>query len=106
MFKRFLAAAIFLGGVSLATAGVSTAPIAGCQQSDPSTACSSVPGAEAAAVPDWQKELEKAQKTNAACQAEIDKFCEGVQVGEGRIEACLKANKKKLSKKCRSAQGL
>jgi hypothetical protein len=36
----------------------------------------------------------------------VEKFCEGVQVGERRIEDCLKANKKKLSKECRKAQGL
>jgi len=50
--------------------------------------------------------MEQARQEGEACQAEVEKFCEGVQVGEGRIEACLKANQKKLSKACRKSLGL
>jgi hypothetical protein len=35
-----------------------------------------------------------------ACQADIDKLCQGIQPGEGRILACLKTNKAKVSQPC------
>jgi hypothetical protein len=53
--------------------------------------------------PAWEAELKKVRDAQEACQKEIDQFCEGVQVGEGRIEACLKKHKSKLSKNCRKA---
>jgi hypothetical protein len=54
--------------------------------------------------PAWQAELDQTIKNNAACKKDIEAFCEGVQVGEGRIENCLKAHRKKLSKACRDVQ--
>ena len=54
----------------------------------------------------WQAELEKTQKAWDACQGDVDKFCEGIQVGEGRLKNCLKAHKAKLSCQCKAAQGL
>lgn len=36
-----------------------------------------------------------------ACHEDIEKRCKGVEPGEGRLGECLKANKAKLSKKCR-----
>ncbi|OGR93586.1 MAG: hypothetical protein A2992_05605 [Elusimicrobia bacterium RIFCSPLOWO2_01_FULL_59_12] len=70
---------------------VSSAPAAGCLSSATAVgAC-------------WEKELEKVRQAGEACQADIDAFCEGIQVGEGRLEACLKAHKRKLSKKCRES---
>lgn len=38
-----------------------------------------------------------------ACKGDIATLCAGVQPGEGRIRACLRANKEKLSDGCRSA---
>lgn len=39
----------------------------------------------------------------AACQADVSKFCAGVQPGGHRITACLRQNKGKLSQECRDA---
>ena len=38
-----------------------------------------------------------------ACQADISSLCAGIQPGGGRIRACLRQNKDKLSQGCRSA---
>jgi hypothetical protein len=38
-----------------------------------------------------------------ACKADADALCRGVQPGEGRIRACLRANREKLSQPCRDA---
>ncbi len=38
-----------------------------------------------------------------ACKADIDSFCAGVKPGEGRIVACLKENRDKLSEDCKTA---
>src|SRR5258708_383447 len=91
--------------VSIGTGGLARAVETAVPQSTASTegACTSS-GTSAGAC--WQAELGKVQSANAACQAEIDQFCEGIQVGQGRIENCLKAHKKKLSPKCKTAQGL
>ena len=35
-----------------------------------------------------------------ACHADVEKFCQGVKPGEGRIIACLKNNSSKLSSEC------
>jgi len=37
------------------------------------------------------------------CQADLDKYCEGVEVGGGRVNRCLSDNHDKLSKTCRTA---
>ena len=37
------------------------------------------------------------------CDADIDKFCGKVEMGEGRILACLDKNSKKISKRCNQA---
>lgn len=34
------------------------------------------------------------------CRADVEKFCQGVQPGEGRIIACLKNNSSSLSSGC------
>lgn len=41
-----------------------------------------------------------ASKGVKACHEDIERFCKDVIAGEGRLGACLKANRKKLSKKC------
>jgi Golgi apparatus protein 1 len=43
-----------------------------------------------------------ARAAEGACQADIDKLCQGVQPGEGRILACLKTNKAQVSKPCQA----
>ena len=72
----------------------STVPLQACQDAS-QAACTSPPA--------WQAELELAQKSWSACQKEIEQFCEGIQVGEGRLEHCLKSNQKKLSPACRKS---
>ncbi len=42
----------------------------------------------------------------AACAADAQKFCAGVQPGGGRIVACLKEHKDSLSDQCKQAAGL
>ena len=42
----------------------------------------------------------------AACAADAQKFCSGVQPGGGRVVACLKEHKDELSDKCKQAAGL
>lgn len=38
-----------------------------------------------------------------ACKADVTTLCQGIQPGGGRIKACLKSNKDKLSPTCKSA---
>ena len=37
------------------------------------------------------------------CDADLDKFCSGVAVGEGRLMECLDKNSSKISKRCTQA---
>jgi len=39
----------------------------------------------------------------AACKQDAQTFCQGVKQGEGRIAACLKANREKVSDGCKTA---
>jgi hypothetical protein len=34
------------------------------------------------------------------CHEAVEKFCSGVKPGDGRVHACLNANKEKLGPKC------
>jgi len=84
----------------------STAQAGQCLQQhtvDLSTACRQ---AVTPARPEWQRELEKTEKKWNACREDVDKYCEGIQVGDNRLVACLKAHRKKLTPACRKAQGL
>jgi hypothetical protein len=38
-----------------------------------------------------------------ACKADTQALCQGIQPGEGRMRACLRANREKLSQPCRDA---
>ncbi len=38
-----------------------------------------------------------------ACKADVTTLCQGIQPGGGRIRACLRANKDRLSDGCKSA---
>ena len=40
---------------------------------------------------------------HGACKADAEKLCSGVQPGGGRILACMKANKDKLSDACKAS---
>ncbi len=37
---------------------------------------------------------------HSSCRPDVEKFCKGVQPGEGRIAQCLKENEKDLSSSC------
>lgn len=37
------------------------------------------------------------------CEKDLNKYCAAVEVGEGRLLACLDKNKKKVSKRCNRA---
>ncbi len=39
----------------------------------------------------------------AACKADVDKFCASEPRGQGKIRACLEANKDKLAPECKTA---
>lgn len=41
-----------------------------------------------------------ASKGLSACHDDIERLCRDVEPGDGRLGACLKENRKKLSKKC------
>ena len=45
--------------------------------------------------------LNEARADVEKCLPDVQKFCAGIQPGEGRIEACLQANERKLSAVCR-----
>jgi hypothetical protein len=38
-----------------------------------------------------------------ACKADIEKYCQGIHPGGGRIRVCLKSNKDRLSEGCLTA---
>ncbi len=42
-----------------------------------------------------------ASKGVEACHADIERWCKKIKPGDGRLGACLKANAKKLSKRCK-----
>jgi hypothetical protein len=42
-------------------------------------------------------------EVRAACEADIQKFCAGVQPGGGRIRACMRQHKDELSDGCKQA---
>jgi hypothetical protein len=37
----------------------------------------------------------------AACKADVEKLCGGVQPGDGKIKACMKEHRKELSEGCK-----
>ena len=39
----------------------------------------------------------------AACKADVDKLCPGIQPGSGRIVGCLKQNEAQMSAACKEA---
>jgi hypothetical protein len=41
----------------------------------------------------------------AACKADVEKLCSGVQPGGGRIAGCLKQNEAQVSAACKDAIG-
>ncbi len=49
---------------------------------------------------EFRKAGEKLDEFAGACQADIEKLCSTVAIGEGRILACLKQNKTQVSETC------
>jgi hypothetical protein len=47
-----------------------------------------------------QTTADRLKEAVTACQGDIDKFCGKTQPGQGRIAACLAANKTSVSKNC------
>ncbi|MFZ1108449.1 MAG: cysteine rich repeat-containing protein [Rhodomicrobium sp.] len=45
---------------------------------------------------------EKAHRL-AACKADVEKFCASEPRGQGKVRACLEANKDKVSPECKTA---
>jgi len=43
------------------------------------------------------------QAVRQACHADVQKFCQGIRPGQGRIRACLRSNKDRVSDGCKSA---
>src|SRR5437870_2012488 len=84
----------------------SASAVGACQESGGCPAAVSSSAAVVSSTPTWRLELQKTQVSKDACQADIDQFCEGVQVGQGRLKKCLKAHRSKLSLTCRTAEGL
>ena len=42
----------------------------------------------------------KLEKIKEACQSDADKFCKGIQPGDGRFAACLKSHESELAPAC------
>lgn len=38
-----------------------------------------------------------------ACKADIEKFCAGIEHGEGKVRACLEEHKDEVSEACKKA---
>jgi len=49
-----------------------------------------------------RSKLEQVQK---ACSGDAQKFCKGVEKGEGRILSCLMQHKAELSQECKASMG-
>ena len=43
------------------------------------------------------------RNVRSACDADVKKFCAGVQPGEHRVANCIKENQSKLSQPCKDA---
>lgn len=106
---------ILIGLLSLITAGLavaapapyitsSTSTIVSTEPTHGNGQCTDKPDAPCSSEPTWRQQLEQAKSSWGACEEDVNRFCEGVQVGEGRIEACLKEHHAKLSKACRTSQ--
>jgi hypothetical protein len=103
--KSLLAFFLTIGYVQL-TAADTPIPAGACVEG--STGCDAVtststPVPVSTGTPTWQKQLEQVKQSSQACEKEVDRYCEGIQVGHGRIENCLKAHRKQLSKHCRDS---
>lgn len=47
--------------------------------------------------------LAAVEHVKTQCQGDLNKFCDGVEVGGGRVYRCLSNNKDKLNKSCSAA---
>jgi hypothetical protein len=57
-----------------------------------------------ASVVEFRNAAENLGAFVAACQADVDKLCSTVPVGEGRVLDCLEKNKKAVSARCNKAR--
>lgn len=39
----------------------------------------------------------------AVCRADVQRFCQGIRPGQGRIRACMRSNQDRISQACRDA---
>ena len=109
MIRKFIIALMFLTAGSAGAADIASSTTT--MTSPASAMAADQVCEESAQTPcppstNWEQELERAKSSWGACESDIQTFCEGIQVGEGRIEKCLKAHRRKLSKECRKAQSL
>ena len=68
----------------------------------PAASAPATPGAPVAATPADAAKHEHAgrEKFRAACGADIEKLCAGVERAKGQVRACLETNKDKLGSTC------
>jgi Golgi apparatus protein 1 len=52
---------------------------------------------------DLQSLLAKARTLASGCEGDVSRLCQGVQPGDGRVAACLKARESELSQSCQEA---
>ncbi len=53
---------------------------------------------------EFQNAVQNLNTFTSACQADMEKLCSTVAIGDGRILACLEKNKQKVSSKCNEAR--
>ena len=51
----------------------------------------------------WADDPPAGQGPRAACKADVEKWCSGIEPGGGRIVACLRQNDAQLSAPCKEA---
>jgi hypothetical protein len=58
---------------------------------------------ETPAAPPAKPAPPKPAEVRAACEADVQKLCAGIQPGAGRVMACLKRHKADVSEGCKQA---
>jgi len=60
--------------------------------------------AQSAPAPDSPDRTAAREKMRAACSADVQKFCSGIERGKGLMRACLDQHQKELSAGCQAAR--